>query len=588
MHHHLATRAHSALMAAPAPLIAAAAQLNALCADIEGYIASGSPRDRYRPPIVDWHHPDDYAQASVAGITKFLSQVAKERDTVEALVGSATPPAEYSTNLISLQGVWDAFRRSEGPLLGIWQSMDKRPGPGGGSGAGATKVDVVARGGDEWVKVNTIKDTRLLVEFREHDSYLNSDYDDSDADDSEPAASAAPPRLTNSLLVQARALVAAAHSHTRLPGLAAPRVRYVLTRLEEHPAAGHADDRIPATFAAMRELGIELDFASEWNDDVPAPVDPPTPDEPTPAADIVLDLSVLIALCCDSTHHPLPASDVELEARFRPICPGPVPRDGANAALGGGVLLRLTGASRDLRDQLRCEMVRPLIYELRERLPGGARFWVTKEVRDRLPGLVNLIGGEKERARAEALFADNTGDYWAGSRWQGDTGALQGIRVRVLEDGDEDGTAPAPQGAETPFDAVVAHVCAAMIAAGPDGATPDEDTESGGGRKQKKASRNPLRAGTVFPPPSRLPSGHTLRTMLAGVQRRATVLTNNRGAVLKVMREAGVPDGIPRAGDEGPGQRARIWVVNPSSLAEWRRLEVEEGNARVARWRLEE
>lgn len=142
-------------MAAPAPLIAAAAQLNALCADIEGYIASGSPSDRYRPPIVDWHHPDDYAQGSVAGITKFLSQVAKERDTVEALVESATPPAEYSTNLISLQGVWDAFRRSEGPLLGIWQSMDKRPGPGGGSGAGATKVDVVARGGDEWVKVNT-------------------------------------------------------------------------------------------------------------------------------------------------------------------------------------------------------------------------------------------------------------------------------------------------------------------------------------------------------------------------------------------------------------------------------------------------
>lgn len=436
----------------------------------------------------------------------------------------------------------------------------------------------------------SIKDSRLLVEFREHDSYLNSDFDDSDDDEAaEPPA--APPRLTNSLLVQAHALVAAAHSHTRLPGLAAPRVRYVLTRLEEHPVGGHADDRIPATFAAMRELGIELDFASEWSD-LAAPPDPPSL-EPTPAADIVLDLSVLIALCCDSTHHPLPANETELEARFRPICPGPVPRDGANAAPGGGVLLRLTGASRDLRDQLRCEMVRPLIYELRARLPRGARFWVTKEVRDRLPGLVNLIGGEKERARAEALFADDgEGEYWAGSRWRGDTGALQDIRVRVLEDGDEDGTAPQPQTPETPFDAVVAHVCAAMIAAGPDGATPDEDTESGGGGGKKKkaasASKNPLRAGTVFPPPSRLPSGHTLRTMLAGVQRRATVLTNNRGAVLKVMREAGVPDGIPRAADaSGDGQRARIWVVNPSSLAEWRRLEVEEGNARIARWRME-
>ncbi|TXT10977.1 hypothetical protein VHUM_01728 [Vanrija humicola] len=470
--------------------------------------------------------------------------------------------------------------------------MDKRPGPGGGSGAGATKVDVVARGGDEWVKVNTIKDTRLIVEFREHDSYLNSDYDDSD-DDGEPPA---PPRLTNSLLVQARALVAAAQAHPRLPGLAAPRVRYVLTRLEESPVGGHADARIAATFAEMREMGIELDFASAWDDGPSSSTTlPPAPvPEPVPAADIVLDLSVLIALCCDSTHHPLPADETELEARFRPICAGAVPLDGANAAPGGGILLRLTGASRDLRDQLRCEMVRPLIYELRERLPRGARFWVTREVRERLPGLVNLIGGKKERARAEALFAaDGEGDYWADSRWRGDTGALQGIRVRVLEDGDEDGTAPAPHAAETAFDGVVAHVCAAMIAAGPDGATPDEDTEGSTGRgKKKKApektSRNPLRAGTVFPPASRLPSGHTLRTMLAGVQRRATVLTNNRGAVLKVMREAGVPDGIPRGEDEGEGQRARIWVVNPSSLAEWRRLEVEEGNARIARWRKEE
>jgi hypothetical protein len=45
------------------------------------------------------------------------------------------------------------------------------------------------------------------------------------------------------------------------------------------------------------------------------------------------------------------------------------------------------------------------------------------------------------------------------------------------------------------------------------------------------------------------------------------------------MREAGVTDGIPDA--EEAVRRARIWVVNSSSLAEWRRIEVEENNRRV-------
>lgn len=74
--------------------------------------------------------------------------------TDSQLVASANPPEDYPTNLVSLQGVWEAFRRATPPLIGIWQVMDRRPGRSGG-GDGATKVDVVARGGDEWIKVNT-------------------------------------------------------------------------------------------------------------------------------------------------------------------------------------------------------------------------------------------------------------------------------------------------------------------------------------------------------------------------------------------------------------------------------------------------
>jgi hypothetical protein len=65
------------------------------------------------------------------------------------------------------------------------------------------------------------------------------------------------------------------------------------------------------------------------------------------------------------------------------------------------------------------------------------------------------------------------------------------------------------------------------------------------------------------------------------------VLTNNRGAVGKVCREMGVQEGLPDREGQGQGEgegaeeaaaEAAVWVVNPSSLAEWRRIEVEKSN----------
>lgn len=464
-----------------------------------------------------------------------------------------------------------------------------------------------------------------MIEFREHDSYINSDYD-SDSDVGSAFGAHTPIALTNSLLEQARALVDAARQFPRQQGFPSPRIRYVLTRLEEHPDDGHPDPRIPETFAALREMGIELEFASQWGP-------PPRRHKPVydavPAQDVVLDLSVLIALCCDSTHYPLPRDEAELEARFRLLH---VASD-RDAAVYGGVkaLAPHSGATRDLRDQLRCEMVRPLILEMRDRFSaagGGPRFWCTREVFDRLPGLVEVIGGAAERGRAKALFDPKFGNFWEGSRWQGKAGCLTDIVVRVIEDEGEN--LLKVHEAQTPFDAAVMSVCERMISAS-GGTTPpsreptpgptkpvrpNKKKEAGGEANGKEngnrnckekrpmktaktvksktpkpdkeklhPSRNPLRQGTNFPASSRLPSGHTLRTLLVGLNRRATVLTNNRGAVLKVMREAGVTDGIPNVADDGMrghgARRARIWVVNPSSLAEWRRIEVEDSNRRI-------
>lgn len=414
-----------------------------------------------------------------------------------------------------------------------------------------------------------IKESRLLVEFREQDSYLNSDY--------ESDASEAAPELDNSLLTNARILARAAETAPRMPGLGAPRLRYVLTRLD---STGHADPRVTQTLAEMRRLGIQLEFG-DW------PVPPPRRIRPVqPGPDIILDLSILVALCCDSTHHPLPADEWALESRFRSL-----KVDGERLVLG-----EYTNATRDLRDQLRCEAARPLVHELMERLDGRpARFWVTAEVRDRLPQLVDVIGGEQEQYRARAMFG--TDNFWAGSRWAGRVGPnLVDFRVGVLEDAHMEAEPPA-----TPFDAAAAHVCRDMLRAADDSgaATPvapekEANGETSGTSKPKaKASKNPARAraGTRFSN-AKLPSGHTLRTLLAGIERRMTVLTNNRGAVSKVLREQGVIEGIPfefpsdgasddAAEDGTEGTRARIWIVNPSSLAEWRRIQVERANTEL-------
>nr|ODN96072.1 hypothetical protein L204_03763 [Cryptococcus depauperatus CBS 7855] len=90
----------------------------------------------------------------------------------------------------------------------------------------------------------------------------------------------------------------------------------------------------------------------------------------------------------------------------------------------------------------------------------------------------------------------------------------------------------------------------------------------------KRAARRPQPGITLV---SRLPSAHTLRTFLAGVKHGMIVLTNNRGAVGKVTREMGISEGMAYGREDVKG-KAVVWVVNPSSLSEWRRREVERKN----------
>lgn len=480
--------------------------------------------------------------------------------------------------------------------------------------AGQVKLDVIADGGNEWIKVSTyvpvspslssvcwsaeltvqrIKEARLMAEFREQDSYVNSDYD-SDPDfeagpDGLPTLrNRSPEELTNSLILQARTLVNAAKTFRRPQGLPQPRVRFVLNRMSEDEE--YADSRIERTFQVIRNMGVDLVLGHQARDQAPRRE---VQGGALPTLDVLLDLSVLVALCCDSAHRALPKDNRELESRFRAL----------RNTESGLELSDHNNVTRDLRDQLQWEMQHPLIGEIQTQLTstlnreterkdastsrGRVQFWVTEEVKGRLPNIVDIIGGPQEKARAAAMFQLDPCDgedrlhFWDHSRWKGMASALGDMRIKILPTDlspDLSGlNLDGRSASATDFHARLIQVCENMLSPPADSLPSPTPLH-----KQKfRQSKNPKRPYNYYPvmspASSRAPSPHTLNSFIAAAKRGWTVLTNNRGAVHKVMRDLGVMDGLPYERSEGLGQ-AVVWVVNPSSLSEWRRIEVEESN----------
>jgi len=93
-----------------------------------------------------------------------------------------------------------------------------------------------------------------MAEFREQDSYIDSDYDTdpSTGPNQNPCARPSTPPLSNSIIAHVELLVRAAQAYPRPRGFRPPRVKYVLNRLQECPEGGHQDVRIPVTFSAER------------------------------------------------------------------------------------------------------------------------------------------------------------------------------------------------------------------------------------------------------------------------------------------------------------------------------------------------
>jgi len=136
--------------------------LNELCNSILAFKQDRVEQAIYHAPIVDHYHPDDYQQRAITGLSKFLGHAETERDHVLGvrvwsyqgisltwqIFESGIPPKDLSTNAPNLLAIWNEFLRSSWPICAIAHHMEC-------GGEGLIRIDVVADGGNVWVKVNT-------------------------------------------------------------------------------------------------------------------------------------------------------------------------------------------------------------------------------------------------------------------------------------------------------------------------------------------------------------------------------------------------------------------------------------------------
>lgn len=291
------------------------------------------------------------------------------------------------------------------------------------------------------------KISHLLSEFREQDSYCNSDFDsDSDSDSdlySKPkgdgASGSQPPPLRNSLLSLVDNLIEVAKSCERPPGRSPPRLTLRLARIDEFPEGGYEDERIPATIQAIRDRGVNVVFGDLSDIPLQLPTELWTKKPCPPSRKINLDPTALLGLCSDLLHHPLPADEEGARKRFfRPqehLMPG---REGRDGNEGSGTWKGQSQNSRDLVKGTLDEMSKPLIEEIRDTLDAlgeDIEFWATEATVQHINealGSPDIVGDGLEQRRMKRMLGVESGDFFEGSRYEGREGCLKGFKVNVF------------------------------------------------------------------------------------------------------------------------------------------------------------
>ena len=288
------------------------------------------------------------------------------------------------------------------------------------------------------------KNSRLLSEFREIDSYLTDS--ESESDDTSPP-SLAQKQLDNSVLRMGKSLLDAARANPIEGTTETPKVTLRLTRLDPNlinDDGTEPDARIAQTLERLHEMGIDVQLGERSESELPPLAINSSIERPSspfiPTLNINLDLSILIALISDLSHAPLPASVEDANKRFLPpqeyrewkkqkMADNPKPpRKYKSTSTQPTQRTRtietdindlpndLIKHSRALTNQLLQEMGRGLLQEMHDRISASyteedrlkVTFWTTPEARDRCLRIISKIGGIHEKRRAHALFCYDT------------------------------------------------------------------------------------------------------------------------------------------------------------------------------------
>ncbi|KAF7970132.1 hypothetical protein HWV62_24962 [Athelia sp. TMB] len=581
-----------------------------------------------RPPIIDTSIIDEDTQwrsDNVPGMRLLRDAIKGDLERLEAFLADAEsadiPP--ISTNSPYLIAVWNEILAAIYPVVSIFRTFDA---PGEGSiqqqkrrndvqnGPPGVKVDVVCKGGSQWIRVNTIKNSRLMAELREIDSYDTGSDSDTETTPKLHQPSLAQKDFDNSLLRMGRSLLASSNENPAPGSTHSPQVTIRLTRL--NPIEPKADPRIARTIQCLQDMGIDVQMGEMNITDTAPPRDLAHVRNLQPTLCVNLDLSAVIALVSDLTHAPLPRTTEEASARFQPSEKYlEWKKQRINISQSGKQKKKVQSAeqnsldkggpnvhARALTAQVMQEMVKGLLEEMRDRLFGSPvtaaatssrkiQFWTTPEVRDRCLRILSKIGGTGERRRANALFPPGDTDsiesreaqYWHESRYA--PGYIPILPIHIYPSSEPESLTGSladlklATAAQTPFFKTLATTCRDILAqetvphprALPQslvtGATVDEASTLGEIQRAAVTKANP-----------RL-TAHTVQSMLWGAELGWTTLTANKSSVkaiwrdMKAARDAGnLERGDKQEGEEAIVQDvAAIWIVDPRSLAEGQR-----------------
>ncbi|KAJ3991635.1 hypothetical protein F5050DRAFT_1898468 [Lentinula boryana] len=409
-----------------------------------------------RPPILDSsleviQNPAEdtywFQHDSIPGLKRLKEFIKVDLDALDKFIddpNSANLPP-LSTNAPYLIAVWNEVICARAPVLCVFKTFSVSAGNAMDKAKHVQLYLLFDDLSSNAACLRSIKNSRMLAEFREIDSYLTDD-ESSDEEDENYRPSLAQEEFDNSVLRMGRSLVAAAKlnpvqlpvSHPSFEAIT-PRITLRLTRLNPH--ADPIEPRIAQTIQSLIDMGIDVQLGERSLHEIPE-VQPNTAPHVSslvfePTTKVNLDLSVLIALVSDLTHSPLPATIDEANLQFIPPERYLEWKKQVNATKAKAKKLLdpdfndedfelslpaqqdMAKTSRALTNQVLQEMGKGVLQEIADRLkalepnaPLGEKkkieFWTTPEARDRCLRIVSKVGGPKEKRRAQGLLFDSS------------------------------------------------------------------------------------------------------------------------------------------------------------------------------------